>query len=100
MTTTASSPPQSPLRRLAGWLYPRRRLQLGGLLLLPLGGLAVVYFGSLFVLLLNAFWAKDAFTGQVQPFSWTLASFQELFSNEVYRTIAVRTILVAVAVTI
>ena len=97
---TTPAPRSSPARRLAAWLYPRERLQLGGLLLLPLGGLAVVYFGSLLILLLNAFWAKDAFTGQVEPFSWTIASFQELFSNEVYRTVALRTIGVAVAVTI
>jgi putative spermidine/putrescine transport system permease protein len=70
------------------------------LLLLPLAGLVIAYFGALFILLLNAFWSKDAFTGQVQPFSWTLAAFQELFSNEVYRTVAVRTVGVAVAVTI
>jgi putative spermidine/putrescine transport system permease protein len=97
-TTTAPRP--SPVRRLAAWLYPRKRLQLGALLLLPLGGLAVVYFGSLAILLLNAFWAKDAFTGQVEPFSWTLQSFEELFTNDVYRTIAIRTIGVAIAVTI
>jgi len=97
---TTPAPRPSPLRRLGTWLYPRQRLQLGGLLLLPLGGLVVVYFGALFILLLNAFWSKDAFTGQVEPFSWTVAAFQELASNDVYRTVAVRTIGVAIAVTI
>jgi putative spermidine/putrescine transport system permease protein len=99
-TQPTTAPDSSPLRRLAVWLYPRRRLQLGALLLLPLAGLVIAYFGALFILLLNAFWSKDAFTGQVQPFSWTLAAFQELFTNDVYRTIAIRTIFVAVAVTI
>jgi putative spermidine/putrescine transport system permease protein len=99
-TQTTAAPRSSPVRRLAAWLYPRRRLQLGSLLLLPLGGLVIAYFGALFILLLNAFWAKDAFTGQVEPFSWTLQAFQELASNEVYRTVAIRTVGVAIAVTI
>ena len=58
------------------------------------------YLGALFILLLNAFWTKDAFTGQVEPLSWTLAAFQEIFSNDVYRTVAIRTIGIAIAVTI
>jgi putative spermidine/putrescine transport system permease protein len=99
-TQTTPAPRRSPLRRLATWLYPRQRLQLGGLLFLPLAGLIVAYFGALFILLLNAFWTKDAFTGQVEPFSWTLEAFQELAGNEVYRTVALRTIGVAIAVTI
>jgi putative spermidine/putrescine transport system permease protein len=52
------------------------------------------------VLLLNAFWTKDAFTGQVQPFAWSLDAFVELFTNDVYRTVAVRTLVMAVVVTI
>ena len=99
-TATTSAPRPSPVRRAGGWLYPRRGLRLAGLLLTPLGWLVIAYLGALFILLLNAFWTKDAFTGQVEPFSWTLASFQELFSNDVYRTVAIRTIGVAIAVTI
>ena len=99
-TATTSAPRPSLVRRLAGWLYPRRGLRLAGLLLTPLGWLVIAYLGALFILLLNAFWTKDAFTGQVEPFSWTLASFQELLSNDVYRTVAIWTIGVAIAVTI
>jgi putative spermidine/putrescine transport system permease protein len=87
-------------RRVATWLYPRRRVQLGGLLIGPLGGLVIVFLGSLFILLLNAFWAKDAFTGRVEPFAWTLAAFEELISAEVYRTIAIRTVGMAILVTV
>lgn len=80
--------------------YPRRRIQLGALLAAPLGWLVIAYLGALFILLLNAFWEKDAFTGQVEPFAWSLDAFVELFSNDVYRTIAIRTIGMAVLVTI
>jgi putative spermidine/putrescine transport system permease protein len=65
-----------------------------------LGWLAIAYLGALFILLLNAFWAKDSFTGRVQPFEWTLAAFQTLINSPVYATIASRTLSTAVLVTI
>lgn len=87
-------------RRVARWLYARPRAQLRLLLLSPLAWIFLVYLGSLFVLLLNAFWAKDAFTGKVAPFDWTLDAFAEIVGNPVYRTIALRTVGIAVAVTL
>ncbi len=92
--------PGGPGRRIATWFYPRRRLQLGALLAGPLGWLAIAYLGALFILLLSAFWQKDTFTGTVEPFSWSLDAFNSLFSNDVYRTIAFRTIGMAILVTI
>ena len=99
-TATAVAPPPSLPRRIATWLYPRRRLQIGLLLIGPVGWLAIAYFGALFILLLNAFWAKDAFTGKVEPFAWSLDAFVALASNEVYRTIALRTVGMAALVTV
>ena len=87
-------------RRLAGWLHARPRTQLGLLLLAPLAWMVLVYLGSLFVLLLSAFWDTDSFTGQVQPFQWSFDAFETIATNEVYRTIAVRTLAVAIAVTL
>jgi putative spermidine/putrescine transport system permease protein len=86
--------------RISTWLYPRRRIQLGALLAGPLGWLTIAYLGALVILLLNAFWEKDAFTGRVEPFAWTLDAFENLFTNEVYRTIALRTLGMAVLVTV
>jgi putative spermidine/putrescine transport system permease protein len=104
MTTTAATSdrtrPSSLPRRLAVWLFPRRRLQLGLLLATPLGWLLIVYVGSLLVLLLNAFWEKDTFTGNVEPFAWSLRSFETLLAGEVYRTIALRTLGMAALVTV
>ena len=100
---TSSAPPaprRTATRRLASWLYPRKGLQLRLLLAVPLGWLAIAYLGALFILLLNAFWDKDAFTGNVIPFSWTLDAFGSLVGEEVYRTVAVRTIVMAVLVTV
>ncbi len=104
MTTPPSTPTQprrpSLPRRAAIWLFPRRRLQVGLLLATPLGWLGIIYLGSLFILLLNAFWAKDTFTGNVEPFNWTLRAFELLVQGEVYRTVALRTIGMAALVTV
>jgi putative spermidine/putrescine transport system permease protein len=100
--TSTSDPPRRPslARRASIWLFPRRRLQVGLLLSTPLGWLTIVYLGSLFILLLNAFWAKDTFTGNVEPFNWTLRSFETLINGEAYRTVALRTITMAALVTV
>jgi putative spermidine/putrescine transport system permease protein len=81
-------------------MHGRRRLQLPGLLAAPLAWMVIVYLGALFILLLNAFWAKDPFTGQVEPFNWSLAAFQTILKSPVYTTIAVRTVTMAALVTI
>lgn len=87
-------------RRLATWLHSRPRVQLWLLLALPLAWLIVVYLGSLAILLLNAFWSSDSFTGRVTPFDWSLGAFEQILGNDVYRTIALRTLGMAVLVTV
>jgi putative spermidine/putrescine transport system permease protein len=105
MTTTdatvlGSSPRAGRGRRFAAWLHARPRAQRWLLLALPLFWLVVVYLGSLLILLLNAFWTSDPFTGKVNPFDWSLAAFEQILSNEVYRTIALRTVGMALLVTV
>ena len=87
------------VRRLAIWFYRRPRMQLAALLSSPLAWLGLAYLGSLAILLLNAFWRNDPFTGRVEH-TFTLDSFVTLFTVDVYRTIALRTIAVAAAVTL
>jgi putative spermidine/putrescine transport system permease protein len=98
MTTEAAQRPSGG-RRLASWLHRHPRARVGGLLAGPIAWLVLAYLGSLAILLLNAFWESDAFSGRVLP-NWTLASFEQLFTVEVYRTIAIRTIVMAIAVTL
>jgi putative spermidine/putrescine transport system permease protein len=83
---------------LSTWLFPRRRLQLGLLLSTPIGWLVIVYLGSLFLLLMSAFWAQEGIN--VIPFDWSLAAFERLFGDPVYRTVTIRTLGLAVAVTV
>ena len=86
-------------RRLADLLHGRRRLQLGLLLAGPIGWLGVAYLGSLAVLFIAAFWHLDAFSGKIVH-SYGFGNFQTLWNDHVYRTIALRTIGIAAAVTV
>ena len=52
-------------RAVAGALHRRPRARLALLLAGPLGWLGLAYLGSLAILFLNAFWTRDAFTGQI-----------------------------------
>src|SRR3954454_12741081 len=97
----ALEPPRRGARRRFGiWMHGRRRVQLPALLAAPLAWMVIVYLGALFILLLNAFWAKDPFTGKVDPFNWSLAAFQTIAKSPVYLTIALRTVGMAALVTI
>jgi putative spermidine/putrescine transport system permease protein len=87
-------------RRFARWLHSRPRAQLWLLLGAPVLWIGLVYLGSLFILLLNAFWAKDAFTGKVTPFDWTLKAVIDIATHPVYAIVAGRTLLIAVLVTL
>jgi len=103
-TATPAVPPsrEQPgrLRRLATWLHSRPGAGLRLLLAGPLAWMVLAYLGALFILLLSAFWEKDAFTGQVEPFVWSLDAFEDIITNGVYTTIALRTIGMAAAVTL
>ena len=63
-TAASSASARCSLRPSAGWSSPTS--------------------GSLFILLLNAFWAKDSFTGKVEPFNWSLEAFETILTNPVY----------------
>jgi putative spermidine/putrescine transport system permease protein len=84
---------------LAATLWRRPRLQLSLLLAGPVGWLVVAYLGSLAVLFVAAFWQLDTFSGEVVH-SYGLQNFRTLLENDVYRTIVVRTVAIAAAVTV
>ena len=91
--------PSGAGRRLSAYLFRHRWLQLGGLLAGPVGWLAIAYLGSLVVLFLASFWRLDTFSGQVVH-DYGLQNYEELLTNDVYRTITIRTVAVAAAVTV
>ncbi|GES34563.1 ABC transporter permease [Streptomyces angustmyceticus] len=78
---------------------PRTRGRLAALLAPPLLWLVLAYLGSLAVLLLSAFWTTDPFTSDVVH-TWTTDNFRDILTTPVYRTVALRTLGIAVAVTL
>jgi putative spermidine/putrescine transport system permease protein len=110
MTATTPDPPLPPSTvmapvRLGAWrsllaaLYRRPRAQILLLLTPPAGWFGVVYLGSLALLLVTAFWTFDGITGKVVQ-HWTLDNFGQIVSQPAFRTIAMRTLMFAVAVTV
>ena len=71
----------------------------GLLLLPPMLWLGVAYLGALGALFLAAFWTTDEFTGNLVKV-FTLDNFDQLLHLSVYRTITLRTLGVAVLVTV
>ena len=69
------------------------------LLVPPLAWLVVAYLGSLAVLLVSAFWSTNSFTGAVVR-TFTSDNIMRVLTDEVFRTATVRTVGVALAVTV
>jgi putative spermidine/putrescine transport system permease protein len=86
-------------RRVSAALHSRPWLR--GLLLLspPAAWFVLLYLAALALLLISAFWKVDDFTGKLVH-SWTFDNFHTLFTDPTYRTIALRTIGIAAAVTV
>lgn len=72
-----------------------------GLVLLapPLLAFALVYLASLAALFVSSFWTVNPFTTEIEH-HWTLDNFRTIFESSAYRTIALRTIGIAAAVTV
>jgi putative spermidine/putrescine transport system permease protein len=78
------------------WRLPWLR---GVLLLLPpVGWMVLVYFASLVLLLITAFWTIDEFTTQIVP-TWNLDNFRIIVTDPTYFHIISRTVGIAAAVT-
>lgn len=83
----------------AGVLHRHPRLRLGLLLGPPMLWLGVLYLGSLAALFITSLWTVDAFGGNIERI-WNLDNYRDLLTLDVYRTITVRTLLTAAAVTV
>jgi putative spermidine/putrescine transport system permease protein len=103
-TAPASAPAPSRPRRSSARAgsallatHPRVRLTL--LLAAPLFWLGVVYIVALVLLLVTAFWSVDSFTGEITT-EFTLDNIIEVVTGSLYQTVTLRTLGVAVAVTL
>lgn len=87
------------LRPVATFFHGRNAFYVSLLLLPPLLWLGTVYLGSLFALLMQSFYAIDEFTARIVP-EFTLATYRQLVTHPANVDIVVRTLAMAVAVTI
>jgi putative spermidine/putrescine transport system permease protein len=69
------------------------------LLALPATWFIFCYLAAIIALLISAFWTVDPLSGQIEP-TWNLDNFRQLLADPVYRTIALRTVFIAAAVTL
>src|SRR2546430_3012430 len=65
----------------------------------PLAWFVVIYFASLVLLLVTAFWTTDPFTTQIVQV-WNTSNFERILNEPVYHDIVGRTVLLAVLVTL
>jgi len=87
------------VRAIATFLYGRRGYYLALLLVPPLLWLGTVYLGSLLALLMQSFYAIDAFTARIVP-KLTLETYRQLVIHPANVDIILRTLGMAIAVTV
>jgi putative spermidine/putrescine transport system permease protein len=86
-------------RRLRGALWRHPWIRAAATLSPPVVAFVVFYVAALAVLFVSAFWTVDSFTGDILR-TWTTDNFRTLWNGAAYRTIALRTIGIAAAVTV
>ena len=69
------------------------------LLALPLSWLLIIYIGSLFALFITSIWKIDTFTSKIIR-EFTLENFFDVFTDRAYFNVTIRTLMVAISVTI
>lgn len=100
MNAAASPAPAVTLRnRVSTALFRRPWLRAVLLLSAPGAWFVLIYLAALVLLFISALWSVEPFTGNLVH-HWTLGNFETLIDRPVYRTIALRTIGIAAAVTV
>ena len=99
LSDTEASARPGALRQISAALYRHPRAKLAAMLAPPLGWLVLVYLASLVLLLATSFWRLNVLTSEIEKV-WSLANYQTLKDGAVYRTIVLRTVGMAAAVTV
>jgi putative spermidine/putrescine transport system permease protein len=94
-----SIPAASARIRASAALYRRPWLRATLLLTAPGAWFVLIYLLALVILFISAFWRVDSFSGQLIH-SWNIENFKTIVTEPTYRTIALRTIGIAAAVTV
>jgi putative spermidine/putrescine transport system permease protein len=85
--------------RASAALFRRPWLRATLLLSAPGVWFILIYLAALVILFLSSLWSVDSFTGKLVH-NWTLDNYKTLVNDSTYRTIALRTIGIAAAVTV
>jgi putative spermidine/putrescine transport system permease protein len=95
--------PGRPLRaarlRLSGFFWRHRWAKALLLLAPPLMAFGLVYLASLVALFISSFWTVNPFTIEIERI-WNVDNFRTIWESGAYRSIALRTIGIAAAVTV
>ncbi len=97
--STGLAVPGTARVRVSAALFRRPWLRAVLLLSAPGAWFVLIYLAALVLLFVSALWSVEPFTGNLVH-SWTLENFKTLFTVPVYRTIALRTVGIAAAVTV
>ena len=84
---------------LINWMHRKEKVRLTALLFVPTFWLVAAYLGALFALLVTSFFTINTFTGDVIA-KFNLGNFQDLFTDVAYRNVVLRTLFVAISVTL
>ena len=90
---------KAPKRPVSTYLHKRPTTRLLALLALPMTWLVGVYIISLALLLVTAFWFINPYTSKVIP-GFTLENFVNIFTVPAYFSTSIRTLGIAVSVTV
>ncbi|HEX5224590.1 MAG TPA: ABC transporter permease [Solirubrobacteraceae bacterium] len=85
--------------RASAALFRRPWLRATLLLSAPGAWFVLIYLAALVLLFVSALWSVESFTGKLEH-TWTLENFETLVKVPAYRTVALRTIGIAAAVTV
>lgn len=80
-------------------LHRNVRARAATLLALPLFWLVIIYIGSLAALFITSIWKIDTFTSKVVR-EFTLQNFIDVFTDKAYFNVTIRTLFVAICVTL
>ena len=99
MSTSEAATSTGQVRRVSAFLFRHPRLKLSATLAPPLGWIFVVYLGAIGFMLLTSLWQLDPLTSDIVR-KVGLQNYRTVYLEPTYRTIALRTLGVAAAVTV
>jgi putative spermidine/putrescine transport system permease protein len=84
---------------IQNFLHRNKKARVATLLSLPLSWMLVIYIGSLLALFITSIWKIDTFTSKVIR-EFTLQNFIDVLTDRAYFNVTVRTLVVAISVTL